>query len=127
MLHIKRKLTEIESVECTASVETAGSGSNEGDDDAFFFPRKKQSSSGLLQLEEYLSSQSTETSSITTWPLLKDLFMKTNTALPASAACERLFSAAGRIFTPLRARISDQNFENQFLLKLNKSFLQNQP
>ena len=76
MLHIKRKLTEIESVECSASVETAGSGSDEGDDDAFFFPRKKQSSSGLLQLEEYLSSQSTETSSITTWPLLKDLFMK---------------------------------------------------
>ena len=57
------------------------------------------------------------------WPLLKDLFVKTNTALPASAACERLFSAAGRIFMPLRARIGDKTFENQLLLKLNKSFI----
>jgi hypothetical protein len=85
-----------------AQSETVADGSDEADDDAFF-TRKKQPSTGLLQLDEYLSSQSTETSSIIAWPLLKDLFIKTNTALPASAACERLFSAAGRIFTPSRA------------------------
>ena len=55
MLYIKRKLTEVESVERIASVATAGSGSDE-DDGASFFPQKKQSSSGLLQLKEYLSS-----------------------------------------------------------------------
>lgn len=102
---------------------TSADGSDEGDGDDAFFARKKKTSSGLLQLEEYLSSVSTETSSIMAWPLLKDLFVKTNTALPASAACERLFSAAGLIFTPLRARIGDKNFENQLLLKLNKSFI----
>ena len=74
MLYIKRKLVEKESMELSTSEETAGDGSDEGDDDAFFFPQMKESSSALLQLEEYLSSQSTETSSIATWPLLKDLF-----------------------------------------------------
>nr|XP_020481133.1 uncharacterized protein LOC109974981 isoform X2 [Monopterus albus] len=39
--------------------------------------------------------------------------------LPASAACERLFSSAGLLFTAKRARISS-DLENQLLLKLNK-------
>ena len=112
MLYIKRKLVEKESMEHSTSEETAGDGSDEGDDDAFFFPQKKESSSALLQLEEYLSSQSTETSSIATWPLLKDLFIKTNMALPASAACERLFSPAGRIFT--RSHIGDHRLKINF-------------
>ncbi|CAK6981098.1 uncharacterized protein LOC127500556 isoform X5 [Scomber scombrus] len=51
------------------------------------------------------------------------LSLKLNTALPASAACERLFSAAGLIFSPRRGQIDSHNFENQLLLKLNKDFL----
>ena len=50
------------------------------------------------------------------------LFIKTNTRLPASAACERMFSAAGYIVTRLRARIGDGNVENQ-LLKINQDFV----
>ena len=46
--------------------------------------------------------------------------IKLNTPLPASAACERLFSAAGRVFVPRRGRISDKRFEQQLLAYSNK-------
>ena len=52
------------------------------------------------------------------WKLLVEL----NTPLPASAACERLFSAAGLIFKRLWVCIGDANVEAQLLLKLNKDF-----
>ena len=47
--------------------------------------------------------------------------IKLNTPLPASAACERLFSAAGRVFVPRRGRISDKHFEQQLLAYSNKN------
>ena len=46
-------------------------------------------------------------------------FIKLKTPLPASAACERLFSAAGWIFVPRRGRISDKRFEQQLLAYSN--------
>ncbi len=56
------------------------------------------------------------------FPAVCHLSLRLNTALPASAACKRLFSTAGLIFTPKRARVDSKNFENQLLLKLNKGF-----
>ena len=52
--------------------------------------------------------------------LLSEIFRKFNTNLPSSASVERLFSAAGRVLTPLRASLSDEAFEAQLLLKCNK-------
>lgn len=51
------------------------------------------------------------------------LFMKYNAALPLSASCERLFSVAGRIFSPVRSRVSDKNFERLLFLKVNSKVL----
>ena len=76
-------------------------------------------SSGQVQLEKYLAGRSGDLSALSAYPLLRKLFVKLNTALPASAACERLFSTAGLIFTPKRARIGEQ----QLLLKLNARFV----
>ena len=56
------------------------------------------------------------------FPAVCKLSLKLNTALPASAACERLFSVAGLIFRPRRACIGSKNFENQLLLRLNKAY-----
>ena len=85
------------------------------EDDDFFLLKGATISTTLTQLDEYLLSPSTETMTV--------LFFETNPPLPASAACERLFSVAGHIFIPMRARIGDTNFENQLLLKLNRGFV----
>jgi hypothetical protein len=47
------------------------------------------------------------------------LFVKTNTALPSSAAIERIFSLGGRVFVPNRSRISDAHFEQLIFLRAN--------
>lgn len=52
-------------------------------------------------------------------PMMKQMFVKFNTSLPSSASVERLFSVAGDICTKKRARITDQNFENTLLYKIN--------
>jgi hypothetical protein len=44
------------------------------------------------------------------------------TPLPVSAARERLFSIAGLVFSPRRARLDSRSFENQPLLKMNRKF-----
>uniref|UniRef100_A0A3P8ST58 HAT C-terminal dimerisation domain-containing protein n=1 Tax=Amphiprion percula TaxID=161767 RepID=A0A3P8ST58_AMPPE len=55
--------------------------------------------------------------------LRNGLHQTLNTPLPASAACERLFSIAGLVFAPRRARLNSKNFENQLLLRMNRKFL----
>lgn len=73
------------------------------------------------QLDAYLACTSEGVDILTSYPAVSNLSLKLNTAVPASAACERLFSAAGLILSPRRG-IDSHNFENQLLLKLNKDF-----
>ncbi|KAI2646926.1 hypothetical protein H4Q32_029683 [Labeo rohita] len=77
-----------------------------------------------VELDGCLACASDSMDLLHSFPAIKKLSMKLNTALPASAAFERLFSCAGShlLFTSKRSRIDSVNFENQLLLKLNKRF-----
>jgi hypothetical protein len=52
--------------------------------------------------------------------IVKKMFIRFNTAIPSSAAVERLFSIAGLIETSRRNRLSDAMFEKLTLIKLNR-------
>ena len=50
---------------------------------------------------------------------LKNLFIRYNTALPSSAAVERVFSVGKDILKPKRAGLSEDHFEMLIFLKVN--------
>jgi len=98
--------------------------SSTSDEDDFFSNMKHvHTQETTKQLDTYLTCTAGGMDIFKSCPAVAKLSLKLNTALPASAACERLFSAAGLLFSPRRGRIHSQNFENQLLLKLNKAFL----
>jgi len=47
------------------------------------------------QLAQYQSSSNTTTECLSSYPAVKEAFVKAKSTLPRSAAVERLFSAAG--------------------------------
>jgi hypothetical protein len=47
------------------------------------------------------------------------IFLKYNTALPSSASVEHLLIIAGDIYNKKQSKISDCNFENALLFKIN--------
>ena len=86
--------------------------------------RQTNMNSGLLdvssEVEKYLSDNSADVSSLTNYPLIRKLYIKLNTGLPASAAVERLFSLGGRVFAPLRSKLSSEHFEMMLFLRASK-------
>ncbi|CAL9690982.1 unnamed protein product [Knipowitschia caucasica] len=96
------------------------------EEDDFFSPIKQGNlQENTKQLESYLACPNDTMEILKSFPAVLDLslpLLSLNTPLPASAACERLFSTAGLIFRPKRARIHSQNLENMLLLKLNPKF-----
>ena len=94
------------------------------DEDDFFHSlqtTRTPDSSGK-QLDAYLTFSADNMELLKSYPAVCNLSVKLNTPLPASAACERLFSIAGLVFTPRRSRLSSRNFENQLLLRVNQKF-----
>ncbi|XP_056464754.1 uncharacterized protein LOC130404153 [Gadus chalcogrammus] len=117
--YIKTHLPEHD--EGLRSPDTTASSSE--DDDFFSNVKPTHSNEISQQLDGYLAATADGVNTLAPYPAVRNLSLKLNTALPASAACERLFSIAGLLFTPRRGSIHSQNFENQLLLKLNKEFM----
>ena len=75
-----------------------------------FFKTKKKSEKDVL--EEYLSSDNDDFDIFKErCASLRKLALELNTPLPASAACERLFSTGGLILRPYQSSLSDKHFE----------------
>lgn len=77
-------------------------------------------SSSSEQVDRYLSDAGDDLPSLAAYPLIRSLYISLNTGLPASAAVERLFSLGGRVFTPLRSRLSAKHFEMMVFLRCAK-------
>lgn len=106
-----------------SSHQSPANGSSASDDEDFFASMKTSNGQdSVKQLDGYLASKVDHKDILKSYPAVCKLSLKLNTSLPASAACERLFSTAGLIFTPRRARLDAKNFENQLLLKRNKKY-----
>lgn len=70
-----------------------------------------------LEFLNYLEDKRTNLAMLDDYKNIKQIFLKYNTALTASAAVERLFSFAEIINAPKRNATSDSNFEKLVLLK----------
>ena len=84
------------------------------------FPDKK---SGVNQTEQFLRESSPLKHldlSVFSNDTIKDLFIKFNTAIPSSAAVERLFSTGKDVLKTKRSRLTDKHFEMLLFLRKNK-------
>ncbi|KAI7813965.1 hypothetical protein IRJ41_005220 [Triplophysa rosa] len=93
-------------------------------DEEDFFASMNTGHSETGELERYLSCSSAGGMDLLhSFPQVKNLSLKVNTAIPASAACERLFSHAGLLLTAKRSRLHRKSLESQLLLKFNSKIM----
>jgi hypothetical protein len=109
-------LSKIES----ASITSEDSANTDVEDDFLVFRSHRSMDVTADNLVSgYLSSSISSLIELNSHPIIKSIFFELNTALPASAACERMFSLAGRVFAQNRTRMTDEHFEQQLLQRLN--------
>ena len=78
---------------------------------------------GLLAddvIRGYISSPDKTMKALSSFPPVAELFSKCNTVIPSSAPCECLFSAAKRILTAYRCKLTNRHFELRLMLKVNQ-------
>ncbi|KAL6475709.1 hypothetical protein MHYP_G00167490 [Metynnis hypsauchen] len=109
-------------LDCQAENHISDHSQSSEEEDFFSSLKKTSPLETTQQLDAYLGCPRDTVEVLKSFPAVCQLSLKLNTALPASAACERLFTVAGLIFRPKRARTASKNFENQLLLRLNKAY-----
>ena len=72
-----------------------------------------------LEVLHFLEEPRKDLAVLSTYPLIKQLFVRYNTPLPSSTPVERLFSFAGMIYRPHRRRLTAQHLELLVVLKTN--------
>jgi hypothetical protein len=103
-----------------ASITSEDSANTDVEDDFFAFrSHRSMDVTADNRMSGYLSSSISSLIELNSPSIIKSIFFELSTALPASAACERMFSVAGRVFAPNRTRTTDEHFEQQLLLRLN--------
>ncbi len=88
-----------------------------------FKANKRPRTSLEEQVERYLNELPDDDLNSLKIKEIRDLYIELNTALPASAAAERLFSLGGRVFAPFRSSLSDEHFEQLVFLRANWKLL----
>src|SRR4029434_175065 len=93
-------------------LEQVGQHSSDEDDLFSSMSRKSRRSEGTCELEWYLACVSVNMGLRNAFQNIKNLSLNLNTGLPASAACERLFSCAGLLFNAKLAQMNSTHLEN---------------
>ena len=118
----KRLLAQQEKEHCAIQPENLLSPEDQKD---FFAPLKRRNlpnakEPALIEIARFTEEKITENLNVlSSFPLIKNLFVSINTGLPSSAAVERLFSLGKRVLSPLRTLLSDNHFEMVVFLKAN--------
>ncbi len=95
---------------------------NSQEEDSFFPKRRRTCSTPEEELARYYSDPSNDLSSLSAYPLVKEVCQKYNTVFPSSASCERMFSHGKFLFRPNRLSLKDTNLEMQLLMHVNNAW-----
>lgn len=131
-VHDRMKRKMIELLESSANDVSEATMSSDTDNDfdgdtsdtffaSLFSQSKRRTSSHADRVQEFLSSAAPKQIDANSFvdEKLKQLFIKYNTAVPSSAAVERLFSVGKDILKPKRCGLTDEHFEMLAFLKGN--------
>jgi hypothetical protein len=117
------QLTQIAPTSVSADSTTSASSKRKAAFYDRFKANKRPRTSLQEEVERYLNELPDDDLSSLKIKEIRDLYVESNTALPASAAAERLFSLGGRVFTPFRSSLTDEHFEQLVFLRANWKLL----
>lgn len=115
MAIFKREYTEVSNA--MEGTQTAAAEADDSSD--FILLRTAPPTSVSNELTRYLVDARTDFKMLDQYPVIREIFFKSNTQLPTSASAERMFNFAGLLDHPNRGRILPTNFENNVVVKAN--------